>query len=389
MEETVNRTTLTSRLLPSVARRAPAAHRLNRTTLCMLLLLLLGREIAPRDLSAQERLSDETNIESEPGAEPSIGWGLTMRTLGGVQFWSDELIYQGWRIQRHVLTEHCRLLDSHNYRHASGTYDECWQRFESLKQELAIPPLRGRVVIALHGTGRTRNSMAAMCEFLAENGYTPINVSYASTRNRIENHAASLSRVIENLGPYVSEINFVAHSMGNLIIRHYLADHTDPARNIRPDPRIRRIVMLGPPNNGTQMAARVKDNKLFQMLWGVSGVQMASEWNQLAPHLATPECEFGVIAGGSGEDSGRNPLVEGDDDMVVSVAETRLVGATDFLVLPALHSFLMSDQTACVCTLRFLRHGYFISAAKRQPILAPELSPTHLPVTETRSRTHP
>lgn len=343
---------------------------MSRTT--VIAVLGLSLRLISGGLFAQEAAPGAAGTGPGAAADDGLLSGLTWRTMGGVQFWTDELVQHEWRIQRNALTGHCRLLDGRNHRHASGTYDECRQQFSVLCQRRKLPPVRGRVVIALHGTGRTRQSMAEMCEFLNDNGYTALNVSYASTRNRIEHHAASLARVIENLGPEVSEIHFVAHSMGNLIIRHYLGDHTDPARHLRPDPRIGRIVMLGPPNNGTQMAARVKDNALFQLLWGVSGMQMASEWEQLAPRLATPQCEFGVIAGGRGEDSGGNPLVDGDDDMVVAVEETRLVGAADFLVLPALHSFLMSDPTARVCTLQFLRHGYFVSDAKRQPILAAE-----------------
>lgn len=304
---------------------------------------------------------------SSAGQEPALPRGQP--TIGGKQFWSDELVYHEWRVQRHVLTGHCRLLDELNRRHASGAFETCQTELARWQRELGLPPLRGPVVIVLHGTGRTRNSMSSLCRFLQRSGgYTSINVSYASTRGRIEEHAQSLASVVEHLGPEVTEINFVAHSMGNLVIRHYLGDCTDAERGRQPDPRIHRIVMLGPPNNGTQMAARVQDNSLFKLLWGDSGVQMASQWAELAPRLATPACEFGIIAGGKGDGSGSNPLVDGDDDLVVSVAETRLPGARDMLVVPTIHSFLMADPDVQQHVLRFLENGYFRSEEERQPV---------------------
>ena len=85
-------------------------------------------------------------------------------------------------------------------------------------------------------------------------------------------------------------------------------------------------------------------------------------------NLATPRGEFGIIAGGTGSDEGHNPLLEGDDDLVVSVAETRLAGARDFLVVPALHTVIMDDPTVQECTSRFLQAGYFRSEEARCPI---------------------
>jgi pimeloyl-ACP methyl ester carboxylesterase len=173
--------------------------------------------------------------------------------------------------------------------------------------------------------------------------------------------------VIANLDG-VDEINFVAHSLGNLVIRHYLADHTDPQTGRQGDPRIKRIVMLGPPNNGAQLAETLGQNTLFELIVGASGQELARGWAELEKKLATPACEFGVIAGGRGDDKGYNPLVKGDDDCVVSVDSARLPGATDFLVLPVWHTFIMEQRSVQEATLSFLEHGYFVAADKRQPI---------------------
>ncbi len=286
-------------------------------------------------------------------------------TFGGKQFWSDELVFHGWRIQRSALTNACRLLDDQDYRRAGGTFVQCQQELERYKLELKMPPLRPRVVLVLHGLLRSRHAMQSLCDYLEEKGdFEVLAVSYASSRKEITAHATSLARVVSNLGDEVEEINFVAHSMGNLVIRRYLGGTCAVVPRSRRYPK--RTVMLAPPNNGSKLAERFLENTIFRSLWGVSGIEIA-EMDKLEKNLATP-ANFGVIAGGRGTDNGNNPLIPGDDDFVVSVAETRLAGARDFLVLPVLHSSIMEHPHVHQCTLRFLEHGYFVAEDQRQPI---------------------
>ncbi len=294
---------------------------------------------------------------------------ISAKTLGGTQFWSDVLVYHQWRIQQNTTFGQYRLLDDKNVRRVGGSYQRCHNEFERLKDKLELPPPQGKAVVVLHGLGRTRDAMDKLCHYLTdEGGYTVINVTYASTRQSIGEHAANLARIINRLDQ-VEEINFVAHSMGNLVIRHYLGDQTDPAAQKQPDHRIKRIVMLGPPNQGSRLADLLQENYLFRLFCGVSGQELSSGWEKLSAGLATPTCEFAIIAGGRGK-SGRNPLLHGDDDLIVSVAETRLAGAADFATLSVLHTFLMDDPTVHEYTLRFLQHGYLISREKRSPISA-------------------
>lgn len=290
-------------------------------------------------------------------------------TLGGKQLWTDELIFHEWRIQRQVWSGHYRLLDEKDYRRAWGTFEQCSSQLEQLKEELKLPPMKGKIVIALHGLLRSRESMAGIGGYLHEHGdYTVLKFSYASSRNELDKHARSFASVVENLGPEVTEINLVAHSLGNLVIRHYLGDQTNPRTGARPDPRINRIVMLAPPNNGAEFARKFAKNKIFQAVWGTSGLELANEWDELQKRLAIPDCEFAIIAGGKGEEDGRNPLLTGDDDFVVTIDETRLPGATDFAILPVLHSSIMNDDAVREQTLRFFQNGYLVSADQRQPI---------------------
>jgi pimeloyl-ACP methyl ester carboxylesterase len=313
--------------------------------------------------TTEEQLPDVNGTTRRP-------LNFVLPTFGGEWFWSDESIFRDWRIQRNTVTGHYRLLDGNDRRYAWGEFDDCVKRLERIRRERNLAPMKGKVVILLHGIVRSRDSMEGMARYLSEKGdYTALNVTYASTQQSIADHAATLKRLIDRLDDGVDEIDFVAHSMGNLVIRHYLGDSTDAKTGKRPDPRIKRIVMLAPPNNGTRMAHAFRDNELFRLVWGVSGKELAEKWPELSRRLATPQCEFGIIAG-DGElfDRIGNPLLAGKNDFVVSIEETRLIGARDFAVLPVLHSTIMDDEITRQYTLSFLRRGYFVSEQSRRPV---------------------
>jgi hypothetical protein len=183
----------------------------------------------------------------------------------------------------------------------------------------------------------------------------------------LSDHAAALAKVLDHFEG-VRAIHLVAHSMGNMVVRSYLAAaRTEGIEN----ERIGRIVMLGPPNNGAQLAERFRENKLFQTLLGAGALELAQSAEVIEKQLGTPSVEFGIVAGGTGTDAGHSPLLEGDDDFVVSVAETRLPGAADFIVVPTLHTTIMDHAAVREYTLRFLRDGYFLSPEKRCPIPGP------------------
>ncbi len=126
--------------------------------------------------------------------------------------------------------------------------------------------------------------------------------------------------------------------------------------------------MLAPPNQGASLAERFQYDPVFRVAFGTGGQQFTQQWERLQERLATPSCPFGIIAGGAVDGGGRNPMLEGDDDMVVTVEETRLPGAADFVIVPAVHTYIMDDARVHEYTLRFLRHGYFIAEEVREPI---------------------
>ena len=283
-------------------------------------------------------------------------------TLGGRLFWGDVLHFRGWRIQENVFTHHYRLLDPDDQRFASGTREECLERLEQIKEENDLAPLSGRAVILIHGMGRSNKSWPRVAGRLEEQGAIVVGFNYPSTQCAITESAEYLHQVIVSLDG-VTEIDFVCHSMGGLVVRAYLDQHNDE--------RIDRMVMLAVPNQGAEMADLIGGWLLYRWICGPGGCQLGTDPKGLIADLPTPEFEFAIIAAGRGTEMGYNPLIAGDDDGTITVASTRLPGASDFLqVNGVMHSFLMFDERVVDATIRFLETGKLRSEGECQPIEA-------------------
>ena len=299
---------------------------------------------------------------------PTSPFNFKFKTLGGKQFWTDVQNSGGWRVQENTLNGHFRLIDEKNVRHAWGTFDDCQVKLLSLIESGAVAKTKGRVVIIAHGLIRSTRSMKRLGDYLERHGkFTAVYFQYASTRRPVSEHAKALQQVIDSLGPKVTEINFVAHSLGNIVFRRMLGDQLREGRE--GDPRYKRMVMIGPPNQGSRIARVLRYSLLYNIIAGSSGSQLGCQWEQLEPTLAIPWFEFGIIAGGQDHRwKPSNFLLPGKDDFTVCVEETRLPGAQDFLVKPLLHGTMMRQKGVLESTLRFLEHGYFVSADTRHPI---------------------
>ncbi|MFQ5733652.1 MAG: esterase/lipase family protein, partial [Planctomycetaceae bacterium] len=310
-------------------------------------------------------LSPDLALAEDKSSQPSskrLERDWTMKTLGGRQFWGDVTWFHGWRIQQNVLTGHHRLLDKDDYRHASGTLAACQKKLAAVTKKLKLPPMKGKAVIVVHGIFRSSKSFSKMQTRLEKEGYTVVGFDYPSSRVDVAKSAKYLERVVTSLKG-VEEIHFVAHSLGGLIVRQYRGGHKDK--------RVKRLVMLGVPNNGAQLADRFRRVGLYRAIFGPAGQQMLtnkSDKTGLIAKLPTPDFEFAVIAGSRGNMKGYNPLIPGDDDGTVSVAGTRLPGAADFLAVPALHSFLVSNADVIDATVRFLKSGALRADGKPHPI---------------------
>ncbi len=202
---------------------------------------------------------------------------------------------------------------------------------------------------------------------LRADGRLVIPFDYPSTRVTIPQSAAYLRQVVDSLEG-VEQIDFVVHSMGGLLVRSYLQQTAT-----QPDPRLHRLVMLGVPNKGAQMANLLQDNLAFRLLFGPAGQQLIESAEGLIASLPTPRLEFAVIAGARGDAEGFNPLIPGDDDGVVAVESVLLPGAADSLQVHCLHSFLPSHQEVIAAARRFLETGCLRASRAREPVGVPPM----------------
>lgn len=292
--------------------------------------------------------------EKQAGETTSSRFNIAAKTAGGTQMWTDHRFRDGYHIQQNSLTGHWRLLDPSDVRKTWGTRAQCESVLDELKPKPSATDSPGHVVVLLHGLMRTRHSMKPLEAKLRQQGHDDvIRFGYASSRRSISDHANALRSVLEDL-PENTQLSFVGHSMGNIVVRHLIGDlqrDGDP-QNILP--RCRSLVMLGPPNQGAAIARRLAPSGLYGLVTGKGGLELGPQWDDFVQNLATPPFPFAIIAGDVSDNRIKNPLVDNAGDLIVGVEEAKLDGSESFETLPVLHSFLMSDQTAMAKTIEFI-----------------------------------
>jgi len=208
-------------------------------------------------------------------------------------------------------------------------------------------------VIVLHGLGRTKYSMNKIEKILKQDGYLVWNETYPSTKQRIE--YSSVHHINKGLDfcqqNNTVKTNFVTHSLGGILIRYYLQDNSIS--------NISTIVMLSPPNKGSELADYLKDTKLYQWATGPAGQQLGTTNNSLPNRMEEINAPVGIITGNRTYDPWFSTIIPGIDDGKVSVERARLDEMTDFLVVESGHTFIMRNNSVLRQIKYFLRNGKF------------------------------
>lgn len=234
-------------------------------------------------------------------------------------------------------------------------------QIKSMKNYIAIvllvfgssASLADECVVLLHGLARISNSMAELETKLSRSGFHVANINYPSIRHDIAVLSDdAVSRGISECATFSPErIHFVTHSLGGILVRYYLTENDLDL--------LGRVVMLGPPNQGSEVVDRLSPLPGFGLL-GPAGRVLGTEEESVLKELGPVEFELGIVAGATNI----NPLgflfLDGPHDSLVSVESTKVEGMDAHIVLPVTHTFMMRNNEVIDHTIHFLKTGQFI-----------------------------
>lgn len=208
-------------------------------------------------------------------------------------------------------------------------------------------------VILLHGLARSSSSFSTMENSLIEAGYYVVNVDYPSRKQTIEmlveTHVTKAVEKCKSIQP--TKIHFVTHSMGGILVRHYLANYLLDS--------LGHVVMLSPPNQGSEVVDELGDFPGFYAFNGPAGQQLGTTAESLPNRLGPVNYSVGIITGNKSINLILSMFIPGDDDGKVSVERAKVAGMSDYLVVPHTHPMIMKSREVVKQTMSYLQNGKF------------------------------
>ena len=222
---------------------------------------------------------------------------------------------------------------------------------------LLVGPAHARAtadqVVLVHGLARSSRSMEPLADFLRAHRLVVHNVDYPSREKGPDELVAYLAEAVrECCPPGTGRLHFVTHSLGGILVRQLLAQEELP--------HLGRVVMLAPPNQGSEVIDEWGSWPLFGAVLGPTATELGTAPDSFPNRIGAPRFELGVIAARKSANPIGSLLIPGADDGAVSVERARLEGARDFIVVDATHTFIMRDHTVAEQVLHFLREGRFV-----------------------------
>ncbi|MCJ2079975.1 esterase/lipase family protein [Methylobacterium sp. J-090] len=210
-------------------------------------------------------------------------------------------------------------------------------------------------VLFLHGIARRASSLARMERAFRAQGHATLNLDYPARTAALADLAAGIAPPVAAFAARVRRLHVVTHSMGGLVARALLTRH-------RPD-NLGRVVMLAPPNGGSEVADRLHRLAAYRSFFGPAGAQLTTRRDaELAALLGPVDYPLGVIAG----DRTLYPveswlMLPRPNDGRVSVDRTRVAGMSAHVTLHTTHGLMMWNPRVIGEALHFVRNGRFLA----------------------------
>lgn len=206
-------------------------------------------------------------------------------------------------------------------------------------------------VVLLHGLARSPNSMHKMEVALEDAGYSVLNLDYESRHHTIEKLAETVGQEIREGTQSATRVHIVTHSLGGILVRQIQAS--------APIPNLGRVVMLSPPNQGSEVVDKIGGSWIFRKVNGPAGQQLDTDTNSFVNQLAPIDFECGVLTGDRTINWINSLMIPGKDDGKVSVDSAQIEGVSAFKVVHATHPFIMKKKAVIQEVIHFLKTGAF------------------------------
>ena len=210
-------------------------------------------------------------------------------------------------------------------------------------------------VVLLHGWAQITNSMGKLERTLNQAGYDVVNTKYTARHYGIDELANNtIERGVTDCRKNGSNsIHFVTHSLGGILLRVYL-EHKELND-------LGKVVMLGPPNKGSEIIDRLRRIPGFRLITGPTVTELGTGDDGISSKLGPIHFELGVIAGSTNINPLNYLFRSGPNDSVVTVESTRVEGMKAHLVLPVTHQLMMRNNEVIDEAIHYLKTGSFIA----------------------------
>ena len=208
-------------------------------------------------------------------------------------------------------------------------------------------------VVLMHGLWNSSSRMKKFEDYFSNKGYQVLNIDYPTTETPIQSIESRYLGPIINAIPFQTgqKVHFVTHSMGGLVLRDYLRKNQLP--------QLGRIVMISPPNGGSEWANLLINNAFYRWAAGPAAFDLRTVDNDFLSKLGAVTYELGIIAGNKTYAESFQDVIPGPDDGMVGVESMKLPGMRDLIIIHEHHRGLTWNLEAMNQAWFFIKSGQF------------------------------